>query len=50
MAHAGLWWQAFAMHLEDPLDGPRGLTFGLIGGLLSWMMIIAAALLVRRVG
>jgi hypothetical protein len=33
---------------EHPLTGPRALTFGLVGGLLSWAVVIAGALFFYR--
>ncbi len=39
---------AFTVHMEDPHAGPRGLAFGLLGGLLSWAALAAAVLLFRR--
>jgi hypothetical protein len=35
---------------EDRLAGPRALTFGLFGGLVSWAVILAAALSLHRLG
>lgn len=33
---------------EERLAGPRALTVGLFGGLLSWALIVAAALSLHR--
>ena len=36
------------MHEDDPAAGPRGLTLGLLGGIMSWGLIAAIVYAVRR--
>lgn len=33
---------------EHPLTGPRALTFGLVGGIVSWVVVIAGAVVFHR--